>query len=66
MQQKVIVVESRNVTPEEQVNERIKKLGSEWRIVSASTSLQAVVSDKAPVTCNVLHVFYVTTLILEK
>lgn len=68
--QRIIIVNSRNLTPEDEVNARIEELGEGWRIVAANTSLalqgtmDTNIPEKAFGVAN--HVYYVTTVVLEK
>jgi len=72
--QKVIIVTSRNISPEEEVNERIERLGEGWRVVSAVTQLcthgtfeEACSGPGFKVSMgDPMHVLYVTTLVVEK
>lgn len=71
--QKVLVVSSMNYTPEDEIAERLSELGPEWRVISASTSLAlqgSVNTDGfSPQGINfglAQHVYFVTTLIVEK
>ena len=73
MEQKVIIEQSRNELPEEKIRKRIKKLGSGWRVVSAETTLAphgSMDTDPSMGMENLRgvaqHVYYVTTVIVEK
>lgn len=59
MNQKVIVVVTTNFTPEGEVEDRLLELGSDWKVVSASTSIAAL---GEPPYCQV---FYATTVVVE-
>lgn len=60
MQQKVLIINSRNLPPEEELAVRLQELDNDWRIISANTSI-ATLGQPA-----VAQVFYVTTVIVEK
>jgi hypothetical protein len=60
--QKIIIVDSRNTPPEEEVEERLEELGDGWRVVSAITSLYPFGEmDDGP-----RHIYYVTTVVVGK
>ena len=60
--QKIIIVKSKNVPPEEELNEKLDALSNEWGIVSATTAL----APYGDMDGAALHVYYVTTVVLEK
>lgn len=71
----IIIVTSRNLTPEDEVNERISPLLEQgYRIVSATTSLTThgnIESTQGMPGAGLYldianHVYYVTTVALEK
>jgi len=67
--QKVIIVKSMNVTPEEELAERLAQLGDGWRVVSVSTNIATWGEiDLGPENSfgSAKHVYYVTTALLEK
>lgn len=72
MNQKVIIVTSKNVTPEKGLKARLGKLGAGWRVISATTNLATHGSmDTDGPNMGVWygvaqHVYYVTTAIVEK
>ncbi|MFA5652390.1 MAG: hypothetical protein WC933_03420 [Candidatus Paceibacterota bacterium] len=73
MKQKVIVVSSRNLTPEEEIEKKLAKYGDDWFIVSAKTSLalstmfwEQDVYHHGIASGQHKHVYYVTTVIIEK
>ncbi|MBI2409859.1 hypothetical protein HYV30_02330 [Candidatus Kaiserbacteria bacterium] len=71
MEQKVIIVGSRNDSPEEELEKRLRELGSSWRIVSATTSLALhgtwdYRTERSMMQGIARHVYYVTTVIVEK
>ncbi|MDP2630052.1 MAG: hypothetical protein Q8P56_01465 [Candidatus Uhrbacteria bacterium] len=69
---KVIIVRSLNLTPEEEVEERITPLLNDgYRVVSASTSLHPIGEMDINEPCSrftgvARHMYYVTTVVLEK
>ena len=69
---KVLIVRTRNVTPEAEVGKRIAPLlANGWRVISAQTSLAPVgrmdVDGADGKFSGVArHMYYVTTLILER
>lgn len=70
--QKVIIVKSMNMTPEDEVNARLEELGPDWRIVSATTAMQPFGETdlNSPQTGKfygvALHMYFVTTVIVER
>lgn len=69
--QKVIVVTSMNTTPEDEIANRLAELGDGWHITSATTTMTAVgtmdIDEPGKVLLGVaVHIYYATTLILEK
>lgn len=71
--QKIVIVKSMNVTPEDEVNERIAPfLEDGYRIISAQTSIALHGNfEKYDAPGTLLfdiakHVYYVTTVVLEK
>lgn len=67
MEQKVIIVKGKNIPPEEELAERLKELGPDWRVVSALTSMLpwGKINDGHNMT-SPLHIFFATTVIVEK
>lgn len=68
MPQKIVIVRSMNLSPEDEVNERIEPLIAEgFRVVSASTALAPFGEWTRPDYGKCAqHVYYVTTVLLEK
>jgi hypothetical protein len=67
--QKVIVVSSKNRTPQQELDEALAELGNNWVIVSASTSLApwgSLTHNPEIVEGSALHMYYVTTAILHR
>lgn len=68
MDQKIIIEASRNFTPEDKVGMAIEPLLTEgYRIVSAATALAPygeLISEQGDKHAR--HVYYVTTVVLEK
>lgn len=78
MKQKVIIVESVNLTPQDKVNEELAELKGDWKIVSATTNLAPLGTftdaelgffhrrgDMIP-PGRAKHVYYVTTVVVEQ
>lgn len=68
--EKVIIVESKNNTPENEVSQRLQELGKGWSIVFAQTMLTPWGEFPA---CSAnghlpspLHVLYITTVIVRR
>ncbi len=71
MKQKVIIVRSTNLTPEDELEERLQELGDDWRVVSATTSLALQGSWNYKTETSWMdgiarHAYYVTTVIVER
>lgn len=69
--QKVLVVSSRNVSPEEEIAQRLEELGDGWRVISATTTMvpfgkMALDTPWEKAFSVAEHIYYATTLILEK
>ena len=70
MNQKVIIVRSMNLTPEDELEEKLNELGEGWRVVSATTAaaLQGTMDIDAPGKFFGVarHIYFVTTAVVEK
>ena len=66
--QKVIVVKSQNLTPEEEVNQRLAELGEGWRIVFSPITTMVTHGTYKDIQYigAALHIYYTTTLVVEK
>lgn len=67
--QKVLVVTSVNLTPEDKLAKRLARLRGKWRVISATTNLVTWGKmDLGPENSfgSAKHVYYVTTVIVEK
>ena len=74
-EQKIIIVSSMNLTPEDELNERLEKLGDGWKIVGQPQTTIALQGemDTAPTAGGsglfygvAHHVYMVTTVVVEK
>lgn len=78
MRQKVIVVESANVTPTKKLEEELAKYRNDWRIVSAVTVMvpfdplnAARASELGMIGNNLMpgsasQIYYATTVVIEQ
>lgn len=71
MEQRIIIVCSLNLTPEDELEKRFQELGEGWRVVSATTSLALQGSMNYRTETSWMdgiarHVYYVTTAIVER
>ncbi|OGN06723.1 MAG: hypothetical protein A2669_00100 [Candidatus Yanofskybacteria bacterium RIFCSPHIGHO2_01_FULL_48_25b] len=66
MPQKIIIVRSQNQTPENEVNDRLHRLNPGWCVISAQTSLAPYGMMEYKGIDVAQHVYFVTTLVLEK
>jgi len=71
MKQKVIIVSSVNLTPEDELEKRLQELGRGWRVVSATTSLALhgtmdYRTETSWMNGIARHAYYVTTVIVER
>lgn len=65
---RTVIVGSRNIPPEKEVNQKLKKLGEGWRVTSASTVMVpwGEIDLGHPDLPSARHVYFVTTIVVEK